>query len=132
MKALVVDDDVTSRQILVEIISSFAEVDSCDDGSDAVSAARHALKLGKPYDLICLDILMPMMNGLDALESIRREEEAHGRSRASKAIVISSSDEADNIEQAFGNLCDAYLVKPIDGRKFLDILACLCDFDLSS
>ena len=130
MKALVVDDDETSRQFLVEIMSSFAEVDCSADGSDGVAAARQALIMRQPYDLICMDILMPMMNGLDALQSIRRDEGAHGYPRASRVIVISSSDEANNIEQAFGNLCDAYLVKPIDGPKLLDILACLCDFDL--
>lgn len=130
MKALVVDDDVTSRLALAEIMSSFAAVDCCGDGTEAVQAGRHALALGKPYDLICMDIMMPVMNGLDALQSIREEEEARGRPRASKVIVISSSDEAGNIEQAFGSLCDAYLVKPIDGRKFLDILVCLCDFDI--
>lgn len=129
MKVLVVDDDVTSRLALVGILSSFAEVDCCEDGTDAIQAERRALNLGKPYDLICMDILMPVMNGLDALLSIRRAEEAQGCPRASKVIVTSSSGEADNIEQAFGNLCDAYLVKPIDGRKFLDVLACLCDFD---
>lgn len=129
MRALVVDDDLVSRLTLVEIMSSFAEVDSCENGTEALQAGREALRVDKPYDLICMDIMMPVMNGLDALRSIRCAEEAHGRPRASKVIVTSSSDEATNIEKAFGSLCDAYLIKPIEGEKFLDVLTCLCDFD---
>ena len=130
MRALVVDDDATSRLVLEEIMAGFAAVDSCSDGTDAVRAARLALETGQPYDLICMDILMPVMNGLDALQSIRHEEELHGLPRASKVIVTTSSDESSNIDQAFGSLCDAYLVKPMDGQKFLDVLVCLCDFEL--
>jgi len=130
MRVLIVDDDLVSRLVLVEITSAFAAVDSCGDGAEAVDAVREALQTGKPYDLICMDILMPVMNGLDALQSVRRDEEAYGRPRASTVIVTSSSDEVGSIEQAFGSLCDAYLIKPIDGSKFLDVLTCLCDFEI--
>jgi two-component system chemotaxis response regulator CheY len=127
MKALVVDDDLTSRLVLEDFLSQFGEVETCGDGTEAVRAARLALAAGIPYELICMDIMMPVMNGLEALQLIRQEEESCARPRASKVIVVSSSDESSNIEGAFGQLCDAYLVKPVDAERFLDILACLCD-----
>lgn len=82
------------RLALVAILSPLAEVESCGDGADAVEAALQALRSGKPYDLICIVIIMPVLNGLDALHIIRQEEEAQGRPRTSRVIITSSSDEA--------------------------------------
>jgi two-component system, chemotaxis family, chemotaxis protein CheY len=130
MKALVVDDDVISRLVLESILSEFAEVDTCADGTDGVRLARLALDAAVPYDLICMDIMMPVLNGLEALQLIRQEEESCGHPRVSKVIVVSGSEESANIDEAFGQLCDAYIVKPVDAQKLLDILACLCDIDL--
>jgi len=126
MKALVVDDDATCRMVLEDLLSRLGEVDSCGDGPEAVRAGRQALAVGHPYDLICMDILMPTMNGLEALQSIRQEEESHGRPRASKVIVITGSEDPSSIREAFGQFCDAYLVKPIDAERFFDVLECLC------
>ncbi|HTX37567.1 MAG TPA: response regulator [Bryobacteraceae bacterium] len=129
MRALVVDDDLTCRLVLEDALSGFAEVDSCADGTDAVRAGRLALALGKPYDLICMDMLMPTMGGLEALRLIRQEEEHRGRPRSSKVIVITGSEDTGTIQEAFGELCDAYLVKPIDTKQFFDVLACVCEVD---
>jgi two-component system, chemotaxis family, chemotaxis protein CheY len=126
MKALVVDDDATCRLVLEGLLSESSDVDVCADGPEAVEAARAALLAGRPYDLICIDILMPTMNGLEALQLIRREEEACERPWASKVIVITGSEDTSDIQKAFGRLCDAYLVKPIEARRFYDLLECLC------
>lgn len=127
MKTLVADDDPTSRLVLEQIVCRYGDVESCADGVDAVRASHAALERGHPYDLICMDIYMPAMNGLEALQLIRQDEESFGRPHAARVIVITSSEEAGNIERAFGKLCDAYLVKPVDGARLLDIVACLCD-----
>jgi two-component system chemotaxis response regulator CheY len=129
MKALVVDDDVTSRLVLEEALCHFGKVDSCGDGAEAVHANSLALGEGEPYDLICMDILMPTMNGLEALQLIRQEEERLGRQRTVKVIVITGSEDAGNVSLAFGRLCDAYIVKPIDRAEFLDILQCTCEIN---
>ena len=69
MKALVVDDDLMTRIVLQEILSGYAEVHSCVDGSEAVLAYRRALERGEPYDLVCMDFLMPVMGGIEALKT---------------------------------------------------------------
>ena len=129
MKVLVVDDDVTSRLVLEDVLSRFGEVDSCADGTEAVRAGCLALDHGNPYDLICMDIMMPTMSGLEALQLIRQEEQRRGRPRASKVIVITGSEDASDITAAFGKLCDAYLVKPVDTEGLLNVLECLCEVD---
>ena len=128
MKALVVDDDLTTRIILQEILSRLAEVHSCVDGTEAVQACTRALAHGDPYDLICMDILLPTMNGLEALKHIREAEEGHGltRSQGAKVIITTATGDTDSIHTAFQQLCDAYILKPIDGTELLDLVYCLC------
>ena len=127
MKALVVDDDLINRIVLQEILSGYAEVHSCVDGQEAVLAYRRALARGDPYDLVCMDLLMPVMGGIEALRLIRREEELYCPSgaRNTKVIITTSADDADTISQAFRELCDAYVVKPIDTEEIIDIVHCL-------
>src|ERR1035441_5274269 len=80
MKALVVDDDLTTRIVLQEILSEYAEVHCSVDGSEAVLAYGRALECGEPYDPICMDVPMPVMGGLEALKPIRQKEETCGSS----------------------------------------------------
>ena len=98
MKALVVDDDLITRIVLQEILSGYADVHSCVDGNEAVQAYRRALERGDPYDLICMDVLMPVMGGIEALKIIRREEELHGRFRpqATKIVIATASDDKEH------------------------------------
>lgn len=128
MKSLVVDDDAVSRLVLEDVLARFGKVDTCGDGADAVNAAAVALDQGEPYDLICMDIVMPTMGGLDALHLIRHDEMRREVPR-SKVVVITGDEDTDNIGKAFGRLCDAYIVKPVDPEEFLNLLECLCQID---
>jgi two-component system, chemotaxis family, chemotaxis protein CheY len=116
---------------LQEILAPYAEVHSCMDGTEAVQACTRALDRQLPYDLICMDLNMPTMGGLEALKLIRQEEERHGRFRpqASKVVITTAADDQDSISGAFRELCDAYLVKPIDGAELLDLVYCLCPIE---
>jgi two-component system chemotaxis response regulator CheY len=126
MKALVVDDELTTRMVVQEILSTYGEVHSCVDGSEAVLAYRRSLDRGEPYDLICMDLMMPTMNGIDALKLIRMHEEAGGRLRTrTKVIITTATDDTGAIRQAFHKLCDAYIVKPIDAEELIDLVHCL-------
>jgi two-component system chemotaxis response regulator CheY len=128
MKVLVVDDELTTRIVLQETLSRYAEVHICMDGTEAVEACTRALDQGGPYDLICMDLIMPTMGGLEALKLIREAEERHGRLRdsAAKVIIATASDDSHTINKAFQELCDAYVVKPIDPAELLNIVYCLC------
>jgi two-component system, chemotaxis family, chemotaxis protein CheY len=128
MRALVVDDELTTRLVLEDLLARYAEVDCCTGGAEAVEAARRALENGDPYELICLDIFMPGMTGIEALARIRQDEERHGRERprGAKVIMTTASGDTDTADRAFHEFCDAYVLKPIDAAELLNVIECLC------
>jgi two-component system chemotaxis response regulator CheY len=127
MKTLIVEDDFTSRLLLQELLKHRGEVHIAVNGREAATAVQAAVTAGRPYDLICLDIMMPEMDGHGALGEIRRIEEAAGVRPGEGAKVMMTTALADprNVIAAYRNLCDAYLVKPIDKARLLDTLRTL-------
>jgi two-component system chemotaxis response regulator CheY len=81
----------------------------------------------QPYDLVCLDIMMPGMDGHAVLSEIRKIEESNGIAVGStaKVVMTTSLGDAENVLAAFRNQCEAYLVKPIDKAKLLERLRTL-------
>ncbi len=124
MKSLVVEDEFTSRLILVEILKSYGPCHVAMNGREALEAVRAALEARDPYDLICLDIMMPEMDGQEALQRIREEEENRGipSTRGAKILMTTSLKDIKNVSKAFYSLCDGYLTKPIQKEKLLEEL----------
>jgi len=124
MKALIVEDDFTSRLLLQELLKSYGPSHIAVNGKEAVDAVHLALEMGEPYDLICLDIMMPEMDGQEALRQIREQEEARGflSSKGAKIVMTSALGDPKNVITAFRSLCDAFLIKPIQKAKLLEEL----------
>lgn len=119
MRILVTEDDFTSRRVMTGYLARFGAVDVAVDGQEAVDAVRLALADGQPYRLICLDIMMPNLNGQDALTVIRELESEHGVLPGDGARVIMTTALSDprNILRAFNAQAEAYLVKPVTREK---------------
>ena len=124
MKTLIVEDDFTSRLILQEILLEYGTCHIAINGKEAVEAARMALDAGEPYDLICMDIMMPEMDGQEALQLIRADEDDMNDSVAdgTKIVMVTALDDIKQVFKAYSSLCDGYLTKPIDQSKLLDTL----------
>jgi two-component system chemotaxis response regulator CheY len=127
MKALIVEDDFTSRILLQGILQPHGVCHVCVNGREAVQAFRTAIESKEPYDLVCLDIMMPEMDGQTALKEMRTLEAAAGigGSGTAKVIMTTALDDKKNILGAFREQCDIYLVKPIDKEKLLESLRAL-------
>ena len=78
LKTLIVEDDFVSRRILKEIISPHGECDMAKDGEEAISAFCLGWEEQDPYDLILMDIMMPIVDGQEALQRIRDMENEMG------------------------------------------------------
>ena len=124
MKALIVEDDFTSRKVMQLMLLPFGECDIAVNGFEAIAAFRAAAAERNRYDLICLDIMMPEMDGHAVLREIRRIEEEEGifGRDGVKVIMTSALSDSGNILKAFNEQCEAYLVKPIEKRKLFEIL----------
>ena len=124
MKTLIVEDDFTSRLLLQELLKSYGPLHVAVNGKEAVEAAIAAREAGEPYDLICLDIMMPEMDGQEALRRIREQEEARNTlsSNGAKIVMTTALDDIKNVSAAYQSLCDGYLTKPIQKAKLLEEL----------
>ncbi|MDR9502367.1 MAG: response regulator [Desulfurivibrionaceae bacterium] len=122
MKILLVEDDFISRTVLQEIVAHLGVCHQAMDGKEAVNAYRRALAENDPYNLICLDIMMPNMDGQETLLRIRDLEKEHGigGSDMVKVIMTTALNDPKSIMTAMvKGSCDGYLVKPIQRGTLL-------------
>lgn len=119
MKAIIAEDDFTSRILLQALLQPYGICHISVNGKEVVEAIRSALDAGEPYDLVCLDIMMPEADGQTALKDIRALESTKGilPSDGVKIIMTTALSDKRNIMSAFKEQCDAYLVKPIEKEK---------------
>ena len=124
MRILLAEDDFVTRKFMVNFLSKYGECDVTVDGMEAVDAFMMALEDGEPYDLVCLDIMMPVMDGYQALVGIRNLEKERGISEdnAVKVIMTTALNEERNVNMAFELGCTVYSGKPIDQEKFEQVL----------
>lgn len=124
MRSLIVEDDFVSRLVLQQMLSPYGPAHVAVNGSEALGAFRRAAATTEPYDLICLDIMMPGMDGHAVLKEIRAFEEARGLTppNAVKIFMTTALSDGPNVLQAFREQCEAYLVKPIQRAKLTEQL----------
>jgi len=124
MKVLIAEDDLASRRFLSKFLAQYGEVDLVVDGLEALDAYLMAIKEKAPYDLICLDIMMPKVDGVKVLKAIREFETKQGgvSEQRVKVIMTTALAETDYVNQAFVIGCEAYAAKPIDTNKLLEVI----------
>ncbi|MFP5258687.1 MAG: response regulator [Acidobacteriota bacterium] len=128
-RALIVDDSRYQRHLIIQALSGLFETEEAADGRQAVVQFAAAREAGRPFDLVVMDILMPVLNGHEALAGIRRlEREAAGPAEAAPtpAVMLSSLDDPANMLRAqFDSGAQAYVTKPFEAKTLLEALASL-------
>jgi two-component system chemotaxis response regulator CheY len=115
MRILIVEDDPVSSLILAKCLQSVGETQTAVDGEAGLEAFRAAFIDGHPFELVCLDIMMPKLQGQTVLREIRALEAEHSvvPGMETKIIMTTALSDKENLVEAIPR-CDAYLTKPID------------------
>jgi two-component system, chemotaxis family, chemotaxis protein CheY len=127
MKTLIVEDDFASRVLLQSILQAYGECNIAVNGREAINAVQMAIAAKTPYNLICMDIMMPEMDGQEALKEIRRIEQSAGiyGNDGVKIVMVTGLGDTRNIMTAFREQCDIYIKKPIETEKLIHELKAL-------
>ena len=120
MRILIVEDDQASMLVLTTYLTQFGTVQTASDGEAGVAAFRKALTEGTPFHLVCLDIMMPKLDGQGALKQVRAVEKEFNipTAKATKVIMTTALGDRENLLEALPQ-CDAYLQKPVDRAQLL-------------
>jgi len=121
MRVLIVDDDPSTSKLLLKYLRQLGDCEPVNNGHDALSLFRKSFRESYSFDLICLDINMPGMDGHQTLIEIRNIEHEEGLhiGEGTKILMISALDDDDSIMESFMKLCDGYLTKPIKKKELL-------------
>jgi two-component system chemotaxis response regulator CheY len=122
MKILIVDDSFLSREMLKDALCRFGDCTMAANGEEAIQAFEMAAAKKTPYDLICMDIKMPVLNGDEALIKIRELEKKAGVPLAKEVKVIMTTacdDPKTVVGSYYKGGATSYLVKPYDTESVL-------------
>ncbi len=122
IRVLLADDHPTNRRV-VELILAQAPVDltSVEDGAQAVAAYRDAA-----YDLVLMDMQMPVMDGLTATREIRLHEAALGLGRA-PIVMLTANALAEHVAAGQAAGADRHLAKPFNAMELLELIGDLAE-----
>ena len=117
MRALIVEDDLISRTLLLKILRPYFDCDVAVNGDEASTAFILAHNEKSPYEVIFLDIVIPGKNGFEVLEFIRLFEGEKSIAEPCRIIMTSALDDQNQVLSAYRKQCDSYLIKPINFDK---------------
>ena len=115
-KVLVVDDSIFVTKQIGQILTSegYEVVATAADGLEGVEKYK---AMGSSVDLVTMDITMPKMDGIEALEKIMTFD------KNAKVVMISALGKEDLVKQALLLGAKNYIVKPLDRKKVLERIA---------
>lgn len=114
LKILIVEDNPVNRLLAVKILGQVGfTADVAVDGLEAVEFVKKS-----PYDLIFMDLQMPVMDGYEAMRKIR----SNGSIDQPRIIVISANVQPQDVSNSYNAGADGFLPKPIDRKALVDII----------
>ena len=127
-RALIVDDSRYQRHLVLQALAGLFETEEAENGQQAIDLFAAAQAAGRPFDLVIMDILMPVLDGHESLAGIRRLERQAGVAQDAglPVVMLSSLDDPANMLRAqFDSGAQAYVTKPFEAKTLLEALATL-------
>ena len=120
MRILIAEDDSLSRTYLEDFLRGYGQCDTAADGMETLDLYLESLKNG----MMCLDIMMPKVDGLMVLRLIREIENRRHLSaeQQAKIIMMTAIADMEHVDRAFELGCDAYASKPIEIDKVQEVM----------
>ena len=116
-RILVAEDDPVNRRLLAKILERYdVELNTVGDGKAAVDAVLEASDEGQPFDLVLMDMLMPVLDGYAAASRLRN------RGYRGHIVALTGNTQAEDREKCLLSGCDEYLAKPVDRDALQDLL----------
>jgi two-component system chemotaxis response regulator CheY len=114
MRALIVEDTLINQEYLKMILSAWGECQVAESGEQAVAAFAGALD-STPFDVVFMDVMLPGMDGLQALERIRALEQARGiqPEKVVKTIITTAMDDETPVQNGIDDRAISYVAKPV-------------------
>jgi two-component system chemotaxis response regulator CheY len=122
VKILIVEDDYISRRNLKELLADLGKCDIAINGQEAIDSFIHAHQIKQPYELICMDLMMPVIDGMAALQSIRQQEREMKIPPALtvKVLMTTAVDDPHTVIRSFyEGEATSYIVKPVTRQKLV-------------
>ncbi len=117
LKALVVEDNPVNLKMIVRTLEKLGiESDTAKDGKESVD-----MYMKNRYNVIFMDIQMPVMNGVDATRAIIKYEKKNHLTHTPIVAVTTNALKGDR-ERYLAEGMDEYIAKPIDLNKFITVL----------
>jgi PAS domain S-box-containing protein len=115
MRVLLAEDNPTNQFVMIRLLKGFAiPVDIANDGAEAVRAASRTR-----YDLICMDMRMPEMDGLEATRLIRRRE---GPSQKAPIVAMTANAFPEDIAACQAAGMTDFVAKPVSKERLVEAL----------
>jgi two-component system chemotaxis response regulator CheY len=123
MKTLIVDDDFFNCKLLQSMLNTYGECSVAMNGDMAIQLFEESLEKREPFDLVCLDIMMPEKDGYEVLHVMRKLEQTHElQDKRSQIIMVTALEEQESKTKAFYENCDGYLTKPVERKLLVEML----------
>jgi signal transduction histidine kinase/ActR/RegA family two-component response regulator len=107
LRILLADDHPTNRQVVQLMLGGVADIVAVENGAEAVDAFRR-----QAFDLVLMDMQMPVMDGLDAVREVRALERARG-GRATPIIMVTANARPEHMAASREAGADQHLGKPV-------------------
>ncbi|MCJ8344136.1 response regulator [bacterium] len=125
MKFLVIDDEFSCRAILRKFLSGHGQCDVAVDGLEMIEAFEISLKADAVYDVLFLDIMMPQMDGIEALSKIRELEDIYGIEEENQVrVVMTSALNDEKTKERCEKFCiSGYITKPFSKDDIVQFIS---------
>jgi len=116
-RVLLVDDNPVNRRLATRMLEKFGvQTDTAKNGQEALDRLAEG-----SWDMILMDCQMPILDGYEAAEEIRRREDRTGAERVPIVAMTAHAMQGDR-EKCLASGMDDYLTKPLDSRAFLAVI----------